>query len=183
MRSTLAVTKTQRRGVYIILEKEAGFPGMLLDLDADCAISQALRSILLKQTRFMFSRRTIPYCLLSLHAHKTARVISVYTYINHIFRSSLGDPWSKMDFASGKQRWVTSGYCVIRSMTHVVDWDQVLHRIHLSKVVHPWVTGKVTAQWLLAKAWLPYLPSSWEVATHGWKPSSAMNKKLRVSQR
>lgn len=77
---------------------------MLSGLDADCAISQALLSILLKQTLFMFSRRTIPYCLLSLHSRKTARLISVYTHINHIFRSSLGNPWLKMDFAFGKHR-------------------------------------------------------------------------------
>lgn len=103
-RSTLAILKTPRRAVYVILEKEARFPGMLFGLDADRAISQALLSILLKQTLFMFSRRTIPHCLLSLHSHKTAHLISVYTYINHIFRSSLGNPWSKMDFAFGKHR-------------------------------------------------------------------------------
>lgn len=77
---------------------------MLSGLDADCAISQVLLSILLKQTLFMFGRRTIPHCLLSLHSHKTAHLMSVYTYINYIFRSSLGNPWLKLDFAFGKQR-------------------------------------------------------------------------------
>ena len=80
------------------------FPGMLSGLDADHAISQALLSILLKQTLFMFSRRTIPHRLLSLHTYKTAHLISVYTYKNSIFRSSLGNLWLKMDFAFGKHR-------------------------------------------------------------------------------
>lgn len=103
-RSTLAITKAPRRAVYVILEKEAGFRGMLSGLDADRAVSQALLNILLKQTLFMFSRRTIPHCLLSLHSHKTAHLISVYTYINHIFRSGLGNSWLKTDFAFGKHR-------------------------------------------------------------------------------
>lgn len=103
-RSTLAIAKTQRRAVYVILEKKGGFPGVLFGLNADCAISQVLLSILLKQILFMFTRRTISHCLLSLHSHKTAHLISVYTYINHIFRSSLGNPRLKMGFAFGKHR-------------------------------------------------------------------------------
>ena len=69
-RSPLAITEAWRRAVYVISERQAGFPGMLSGLDADRAISQALLNILLKQTLFMFGRRTIPHCLLSLRSHK-----------------------------------------------------------------------------------------------------------------
>ena len=47
---------------------------------------------------------------------------------------------------------MTSVYCVIRSVTHVVDGDQVLHGIHLSEAVNLLLTEKVTAQFLLAEA-------------------------------
>lgn len=43
---------------------------------------------------------------------------------------------------------MTSVYCVIISVTHGVDWDQVLPRTHLSEVVNLELTGKVTAQFL-----------------------------------
>lgn len=48
-----------------------------------------------------------------------------------------------MDFATGKHRGeLTSVYCVIRSMTHAVDWGQVLHRIHMSEVVNFYLTDR-----------------------------------------
>ena len=78
--------------MYVILKKEARFPGMLSGLNHDCSVSQVPLSILFKQTLFMFGRRTIPHCLLSLRLPKTAHLISGYTYINHVFRSSLGNP-------------------------------------------------------------------------------------------
>lgn len=42
-------------------------------------------------------------CFLFTHI-KTTHLISVYTYINHICRSSLGNGRLKMDFAFGKRR-------------------------------------------------------------------------------
>lgn len=77
---------------------------MLSGLNDDCSTSQALRSFLFKQTLFMFGRRTVPRCLLALHLPTTSHLISVYTYINHVSRSSLGNPSLKMDLAFGKHR-------------------------------------------------------------------------------
>lgn len=48
---------------------------------------------------------------------------------------------------------MTSVYCVIRSVTHVVDGDQVLHRIHLIEAVNFLLMEEVVAQFL-AEAWL-----------------------------
>ena len=49
---------------------------------------------------------------------------------------------------------MTSVYCVIRSVTHVVDGDQVLHRIHLIEDVNFLPMEEVAAQFFLAEAWL-----------------------------
>lgn len=51
---------------------------------------------------------------------------------------------------------MTSVYCVIRSVTHVVDGDQVLHRIHLSEAVKPLVDREGDSSVLISRRFITH---------------------------